>query len=171
VNNPRTRIRRLVTETLEEQEDANQIESAVIDRIMQDPYFTETLIRSLVHKEVQEVVASQEAKPASIKPAISREPVPILPSMKQTGDIILNVSKMRKLDLIPLAEELERESDVASEAAAFVRAVEDLMDDTNTVGERFDMAALMSIKSRVTFQTTRKVFIGQRQIPIKGVLA
>jgi hypothetical protein len=139
---------------------------------MQDPYFTETLIRSLVHKEVEQIVASHESEPESrVARMPSREPVPILPSMKQTSDIVLNVAKMRKLDLIPLAEELERESDVASEAAAFVRAVEDLMDDTQTVGQRFDMAALMSIKSRVTFQTTRKVFIGQRQIPIKGVLA
>lgn len=171
MNNPRTRIKRLITETLEEAEDTSQIESAVIDRIMQDPYFTEALIRSLVHKEVQQVVASQESEPVSIKPAIIREPVPILPSMKRTENIVLNVAKMRKTDLIPLAEELERESDSASEAAAFVRAVESLMDDSQTVGERFDMAALMSIKGRVTSQVTRKVFIGQRQIPIKGVLA
>lgn len=170
MNNPRTRIRRLVTETLEEQEDTDQIEATVIDRIMQDSYFTETLIRALVQKEVQQIVASQEA-PTPLPARTGREPVPILPSMKKTQDIVLNVAKMRKVDLIPLAEELERESDSAGDAAAFVRAVEDLMDTTSTVGERFDMAALMAIKGQVTSQVSRKVFIGQRHIPIKGVLA
>ncbi len=171
MNNPRTRLKRLSREAVEAYgDDEDKVLQSVMDQVLADDHFVSFIIRNMVQKEVTSTIRDLTTGPVTDpREVMARTPSPILPAIRDAKDqIILDMSRMKKRELIPLAEQLEKESDTAAEAAAFVRAVEEQLAEGETVGERFTKEDLLKIRGRVSIIPERRYFLGQKNIPIRN---
>ena len=168
MNNPRTRVRIIVRDVIEDcGDDMTEVFRQVVERVMEDDLLVEHIVRSAINGEIRSVSVSDNRMPKlPVKtPTLSPAEPQKVPAIKTKDSIMIDMASMTRIELIPFAEDMERESDQISEHAAFVRGVASQLAQGEKVKDRFTREQLLAIRNRTSVTNTRRYFIGDTEMP------
>lgn len=168
MNNPRTRVRIIVRDVIEDcGDDMAEVFRQVVERVMDDDLLVEHIVRSAINGEIRSVAVSDNKMPKlPVKtPTLPPSDPQKLPAIKTKDSIMIDMASMTRIELIPFAEDMERESDQISEHAAFVRSVAKQLGQGERVKDRFTREQLLAIRHRTSVINTRRYFIDNNEIP------